>query len=71
MNLGQANTALPKLKELTDRAGVSAPSSVTADYLLEERSRELMWEGHRRTDLILSLIHISVSVFLVKEHKAE
>ena len=33
MNLGQANTALPKLKELTDRAGVSAPSSVTADYL--------------------------------------
>ncbi|MFQ7502808.1 MAG: RagB/SusD family nutrient uptake outer membrane protein [Alistipes finegoldii] len=25
MNLGQANTALPKLKELTDRAGVSAP----------------------------------------------
>ena len=52
MNLGQANTALPKLKELTDRAGVSAPSSVTADYLLEERARELMWEGHRRTDLI-------------------
>ena len=45
MNLGQANTALPKLKELTDRAGVSAPSSVTADYLLEERARELMWEG--------------------------
>ena len=52
MNLGQANTALPKLQELTDRAGVSAPSSVTADYLLEERARELMWEGHRRTDLI-------------------
>ena len=52
MNLGQANTALPKLKELTDRAGVSAPSSVTADFLLEERARELMWEGHRRTDLI-------------------
>ena len=40
------------LQELTDRAGVSAPSSVTADFLLEERARELMWEGHRRTDLI-------------------
>lgn len=52
MNLGQANTALPKLQELSNRAGVSAPSSVTADYLLEERARELMWEGHRRTDLI-------------------
>ena len=35
-DLMEANTALPKLKELTDRAGVSAPSSVTADYLLEE-----------------------------------
>ncbi len=52
MNLGQANTALPKLAELADRAGVSAPSTVTADWLLEERARELMWEGHRRTDLI-------------------
>lgn len=52
MNLGQANTALPKLKELTDRAGVSAPTSITNDFLLEERARELMWEGHRRTDLI-------------------
>ena len=25
--------------------GYPAPSSVTADYLLEERARELMWEG--------------------------
>lgn len=52
MNLGQANTALPKLQELSSRAGVQAPTSITADYLLEERARELMWEGHRRTDLI-------------------
>ncbi len=52
MNLGQANTAMPKLRELSERAGVQAPTSITADYLLEERARELMWEGHRRTDLI-------------------
>ena len=52
MNLGQANTALPKLQELGSRAGVQAPSSITTDFLLEERARELMWEGHRRTDLI-------------------
>ena len=52
MNLGQANTALPKLRELSERAGVQPPTSITADFLLEERARELMWEGHRRTDLI-------------------
>lgn len=52
MNLGQANTALPKLQELSARAGVNPPSSITNDFLLEERARELMWEGHRRTDLI-------------------
>ena len=52
MNLGQANTALPKLQELSSRAGVQAPTSITTDFLLEERARELMWEGHRRTDLI-------------------
>lgn len=52
MELGQANTAMPKLQELAERAGVSAPTSITQDWLLEERARELMWEGHRRTDLI-------------------
>ena len=52
MELGQANTAMPKLRDLAERAGVSAPTSITQDWLLEERARELMWEGHRRTDLI-------------------
>lgn len=52
MNLGQANTALPKVQELAARAGVTAPTSITQEWLIEERSRELMWEGHRRTDLI-------------------
>lgn len=52
MNLGQANTALPKVQELTARAGVTAPTSITQEWLIEERARELMWEGHRRTDLI-------------------
>ena len=50
MNLGQANTAMPKLRELSERAGVQAPTSM-ADYLLEERPRADV-EGHRRTDLI-------------------
>lgn len=54
MNLGSANdaTALGYLKKLTDRAGVAAPTAITQEYLLAERARELLWEGHRRTDLI-------------------
>lgn len=54
MHLGQGNTALNNaaFKAMEARAGVSAPSEITADWLLEERARELMWEGHRRTDLI-------------------
>ena len=54
MNLGSASdpTALGYLKKLSDRAGVSAPTTITKDFLVAERARELMWEGHRRTDLI-------------------
>ena len=44
--------ALSYIKALRDRAGVAMPDAVTVDWLLDERARELMWEGHRRTDLI-------------------
>ena len=44
--------ASAQIKALADRAGVAAPSTIDADFLLAERSRELMWEAHRRTDLI-------------------
>lgn len=48
---GDASTYLA---ELASRAGVTATtqSGVTEDWLIAERARELMWEGHRRTDLI-------------------
>lgn len=52
MNLGQESVALPVLSELSARAGVSAPTEVTEDFLVAERARELLWEAHRRTDLI-------------------
>ena len=52
MNLGQGSLALPKLAELSRRAGVPGPTEVTTDFLVAERARELMWEAHRRTDLI-------------------
>lgn len=45
-------TAAGYVKELRDRAGVATPSDITLDWLLDERAREFMWEGHRRVDLI-------------------
>lgn len=52
MNLGVGSQALPYLAALAERAGVEPPSEVTPDYIVAERARELMWEAHRRTDLI-------------------
>ncbi len=51
MELGETSTPA-QIKLLADRAGVKAPATIDADYLMAERARELMWEGHRRTDLI-------------------
>jgi len=45
-------SASAQIKALADRAGVAAPATIDADFLMAERARELMWEAHRRTDLI-------------------
>jgi hypothetical protein len=52
MNLGQSALAMPYVEELSQRAGVQAPTEITEEFLVAERARELMWEAHRRTDLI-------------------
>ena len=52
MNLQQSSLALPYLQALSERAGVTPPTEITSDFLVAERARELMWEAHRRTDLI-------------------
>ena len=51
---GKADSAkgLASLNAVRQRAGLDAVSSFTAQDVLDERSRELMWEGHRRSDLI-------------------
>ena len=52
MHLGADAQALPMLQALSARAGVDPPTEITRDLLVAERARELMWESHRRTDLI-------------------
>ena len=52
LRLGQASDALPYVIGLSRRAGVAGPEEITTEWLVAERARELMWEAHRRTDLI-------------------
>ncbi len=54
---GDASTAVNYINMINERAygnvgGNISAGDLTLDYLLDERSRELHWEGHRRTDLI-------------------
>lgn len=54
---GDLTLAVAKINELRLRAygnssGNISSGDLTLDFLLDERSRELYWEGQRRTDLI-------------------
>ncbi|MFP4467926.1 MAG: RagB/SusD family nutrient uptake outer membrane protein [Bacteroidales bacterium] len=54
---GDENTAVEYVNLLRERAwgddsGNISANELTLDFILDERGRELYWEGHRRTDLI-------------------
>ncbi len=51
---GDLVTALQYINQIRARAGAAAilPTDLTLQFILDERGRELYWEGHRRTDLI-------------------
>src|SRR5690606_7247099 len=49
---GDMDTALDYVNQLRTRADASTLGALSLTELLDERARELFWEGHRRTDLI-------------------
>lgn len=54
---GDATLALSYINKIRERAYGNTSGNINAgqlnlDFILDERARELYWEGHRRTDLI-------------------
>jgi hypothetical protein len=51
-NGGDEGTAITYVNKIRERSYAAPVSSIDLDFILNERARELYWEGTRRTDLI-------------------
>ena len=52
VNLAIGYINLLRVRAYGNTSGNIVGTDLTLDFLLDERARELYWEGHRRTDLI-------------------
>jgi hypothetical protein len=52
LRLNKAADALPLVNSIRKKRGVADLTTLNLDNLLDERGRELYWEGYRRQDLI-------------------
>lgn len=52
LRTNNAAAALPIVNTIRAKRGVAGLANLTAENLLDERGRELYWEGYRRQDLI-------------------
>lgn len=50
--LGQTTAALPLVNQVRARSNASTLTSITLQVIEDERAREFLWEGCRRTDMI-------------------
>jgi hypothetical protein len=50
--LGNATDALPLVNQVRERSNATPLNSLTLKDLEDERAREFLWEGNRRTDMI-------------------
>lgn len=52
---GSQSTAVEYVNNVRERAGLGRDidaSELTLDFMIDERGREFIWEGHRRSDLV-------------------
>ncbi len=70
--LGMKENALTTLNQVYHRANINYLEDISEDILLNERLKELMWEGWRRNDLIrFHRYHLDYDLKVASEHESD